>query len=204
MAMSRPVTTRPTKKMNKANVWGSQIHGGVRVGDETNYYINLPPPDPTAITRALAKFQELSENDEDFQWFVERLDFFTNQRTQSPVIGLEQKLINGGREDLLEVAIERKDFFVKCLMKSQLNQRRQGVFLYILQKISFAFEEHVRPLIKKGAPNEVIDSVILNGIVDAIYREVMAEDLTVDQYMISGMLYFLTGKCHLIWERPKC
>ncbi|MDX2353241.1 hypothetical protein [Stutzerimonas xanthomarina] len=110
--------------MNKANVWGSQIHGGVRVGDETNYYINLPPPDPTAITRALAKFQELSESDEDFQWFVERLDFFTNQKTQTPVIGLEQKLINGGREDLLEVAIERKDFFAKCLMKSQLNQRR--------------------------------------------------------------------------------
>lgn len=190
--------------MNKANVLGSQIHGDLRVGDDTNYIINLPPPDPTAITRALARFQELSENDEDFQWFVERLDFFTNQKTQTPVIGLEQKLTNGGRDDLLEVAIERKDFFAKRLMKSQLNRRRQGIFLYILQKISFAFEELVRPLIKKGAPNEVIDGVILNGIVDVIYREVMAEDPTIDQYIISGMLYFLTGKCHLIWERPNC
>ncbi|WP_373620484.1 ABC-three component system protein [Pseudomonas aeruginosa] len=174
------------------------------MGDDTNYIIQLPTPDPTAITRALARFQELSENDEDFQWFVERLDFFTNQKTQTPVIGLEQKLRNGGREDLIEVAIERKDFFAKRLMKSQLNRRRQGVFLYILQKISFGFEEHVRPLIKQGAPNEVIDGVILNGIVDAIYREVMAEDITVDQYIISGMLYFLTGKCHLIWEGPTC
>ncbi|MOA41785.1 hypothetical protein D3C78_1637840 [compost metagenome] len=105
---------------------------------------------------------------------------------------------------MLEVAIERKDAFAKRLMKSQLNRRRQAIFLYILQKISFGFEESIRPLIKQGVPNDVIDGVILNGIVDTIYREVMAEDFTIDQYMISGMLYFLTGKCHLIWEKPKC
>lgn len=204
METSRPVTIQTAKKMNKANVRGSQIYGGLRVGDDTNYIINLPAPDPTAITRALSRIQVLSESDEDFQWFVERLDFFTNQKTQTPVIGLEQKLMNGGREDLLEVAIERKDVFAKRLMRSQLNRRSQGVFLYILQKIHFAFEELIRPLIKNGAPNGVIDDVILNGIVNAIHREVMAEDLTIDQHMISGMLYFLTGKCHLIWERPKC
>jgi hypothetical protein len=190
--------------MNKANVLGSQIHGDLKVGDDTNYIINLPSPDPSAITRMLAKIQALSEHDEDFQWFIERLDFFTNQKNQTTVIGLEQKLINGGRDDLLETAIERKDLFAKRLMKSQLNRRRQGVFLYILQKISFTFEDLVRPLINKGVPNEVVDGVIMNGIVDAIYREVMAEDPTIDQSMISGMLYFLTGKCHLIWARPKC
>lgn len=190
--------------MNKASIWGSNIQGGVRVGDDTNYVINLPPADPTAITRAIARIQELSEHDEDFMYFIERLDFFTNQKTQSPMIGLEQKLKNGGREDLLEVAIERKDAFAKRLMKSQLNRRRQAIFLYILQKISFGFEESIRPLIKQGVPNDVIDGVILKGIIDTIYREVMAEDFTIDQYMISGMLYFLTGKCHLIWEKPKC
>ena len=190
--------------MNKANVLGSHIHGNLKVGDDTNYIINLPPPDPAAITRMLAKIQELSENDEDFQWFVERLDFFTNQKTQTTVIGLEQKLMNGGRDDLIETAIERKDLFAKRLMKSQLNRRRQGIFLYILQKISFAFEELVRPLIEKSVPNDVIDGVIMNGIVDAIYREIMAEDPTIDQSMISGMLYFLTGKCHLIWAKPSC
>lgn len=190
--------------MNKANVLGSHIHGDLRVGDNNKYIINLPPPDPAAISRALAKFQELSKADEDFRWFVERLDFFTNQKNQTLVIGLEQKLINGDREDLLEIAIERKDFFAKRLMKSQLNPRRQWIFLYILQKISFAFEESIRPLIKKGASSEVVDGVILSRIVDAIYHEVVAEDPTIDQYIISGMLYFLTGKCHLIWEKPNC
>ncbi|THJ33512.1 hypothetical protein E8K88_09540 [Lampropedia aestuarii] len=190
--------------MNKANVFGSHIHGNLNVGDENHYTINLPPPDPAAITRFLVKIQELSTNDDDFQWFVERLDFFTNQKTKTPVIGLEQKLINGEREDLIEIAIERKDLFAKRLMKSQLNQRRQGVFLYILQKISFTFEETIRPLMKNGVANEVIDGVILHGIIDTIYRDVMAEDPTIDQSMISGMLYFLTGKCHLIWEKQKC
>src|SRR5690554_5573967 len=149
--------------MNKANVRNSQVHGNIKVGDDTNYIFNLPPPDPEAITRALAQFQKLSETDEDFHWFVNRLSFFTNQKTETPVIGLEQKLINGGRSDLLETAITRKDFFAKHLMKSQLNYRRQFIFLYILQKISFGFEELVRPLIKTGAPHETIDNMILNG-----------------------------------------
>ncbi|RRV10444.1 hypothetical protein EGJ27_02135 [Pseudomonas sp. v388] len=190
--------------MNKANLWGSRVDGDLRVGDDTHYIINPPPPDPAALSRLLTQIQELSETDEDFQYFIGRLDFFTNQKTQTPVIGLEQKLRNGGRDDLLEIAIERKDAFAKRLFKSQLNRRRQGIFLYILQKISFAFEEQVRPLMKQGAPDTVIDTVILHGIVDTIFREVMAEDFTVDQYIISGMLYFLTGKCHLIWEKSKC
>lgn len=187
--------------MNKASLWGARVGGDLRVGDDTNYIINTPPPDPAALSRLLAQIQELSETDEDFQYFIGRLDFFSNQKAQTPIIGLEHKLLNGGRDDLLEIAIERKDAFAKRLFKSQLNRRRQGIFLYILQKISFAFEEQIRPLMKQGAPNEVIDSVILKGIVDTIYHEVMAEDFTIDQYIISGMLYFLTGKCHLIWEK---
>lgn len=190
--------------MNKAIIEDSEIHGPVIVGDQKNFHLTLPPPDPTAITRGLAKFQELCEKDEDFQHFVERLEFFTNQKERSPVIGLEQKLKNGGRDDLLEVAIERKDAFAKRLMRSQLNPRRQWIFLYILQKISFAFEEMVRPLIRQGAPVETIDTLIMTGIVDTIYREVMGEDTTIDQHLISGMLYFLTGKCHLVWEVQKC
>lgn len=187
--------------MNKASLWGARVDGSLRVGDDTNYIFNIPPPDPAALARLLAQIQELSETDEDFQYFIQRLDFFTNQKTQTPVIGLEQKLRNGGRDDLLEIAIERKDAFAKRLFRSQLNRRRQGIFLYILQKISFGFEEQVRPLMKQGAPDKVIDGIILNGIVDTIYSEVMTEDFTIDQYMISGMLYFLTGKCHLIWEK---
>lgn len=190
--------------MNKSSVWGSSIHGDVKVGDDTHFNIQLPPPDPSVIARALAKMQELKESDEDFQWFVDRLNFFTNDKAKNPVIGLEKKLENGGRYDLVETAIERKDLFAKRLMKSQLNPRRQYVFLYILQKIDFVFEGRVKPLIKKGAPDEVIDAIIMSGIVDNIYCEVVAEDPTIDQAMISGMLYFLTGKCHLVWDKPRC
>lgn len=190
--------------MNKASVSNSEIHGNLKVGDENNYIINLPPVDPTIIARFLKKIEALSTSDEDFQWFIERLDFFTAQKKNIPVIGLEQKLKNGGRADLIDVAIERKDSIAKRLYKSQLTPRRQGVFVYILQKISFSFEEKIRPLMKNGVDDEVIDRIILHGIVDEIYREIMAEDPTIDQAAISGMIYFLTGKCHLIWDKKKC
>ncbi|MDH0747969.1 hypothetical protein N5D61_16685 [Pseudomonas sp. GD03842] len=186
--------------MNSASINKSEIHGSVHVGDNNTYKIVLPPADPQGMASALARFQALSENDDDFQYFMERLDFFTSQNSRSPVIGLEKKLTNAGRQDLLEVAVERKDAFAKRIMRSQLSRRRQWIFYYILQKIDFYFTSQIKPLIRQRQPSEVIDAVIMSGIVEVIYREVMAEDPTIDLHTISGMLYFLTGKCHLVWE----
>lgn len=136
--------------MNKANVFNSQVHGDLKVGDENHYTINPPPVDPMAIARFLQRIEDLKSSDEEFVWFLERFNFLTNQKSQVPVIGLEQKLRNGGRDDLIEIAIERKDLFAKRLVRTQLARRRQAIFIYILQKINFLFEDMVRPLIKKA------------------------------------------------------
>lgn len=186
--------------MNKIVVKGSTLGDSLVGGDQYSFNIHIPPADPTVIIRGLENFQKLTQDDEDFQDFLDRLNFYVNQKNNIPVIGLEKKLVNGGRADLVTDAVERKDAFAKRLLKSQLNTRRQWIYLYVLQKISSAFEGLVRPLIKKGATGDAIDATIYYGIVSNIYNEVVGIDSTIDQYTISGMIYFLTGKCHLIWE----
>ncbi|MCS2609172.1 ABC-three component system protein [Halomonas dongshanensis] len=186
--------------MNKVSVKNGEVGKDIIGGDQYNYNIELPPIDCGAVVRGLERFQEMAESDEDFQYFLERLEFFTNNKTRSAVIGLEQKLVNGGRSDLVDDAIEKKDHFAKRFSKSQLNPRRQWIYLYILQKIKATFESSIRPLIKNKARSEVIDMAIYNHIVDRVYSEVIGSDPTIDQDTISGMLYFLTGKCHLIWD----
>jgi hypothetical protein len=186
--------------MNKVSVKNSDVGKDLIGGDQHNYNIELPPIDYEAVVRGLERFQEMVESDEDFQYFIERLEFFTNDKSRSTVIGLEQKLIEGGRTDLVDDAIEKKDHFAKRLSKSQLNPRRQWIYLYVLQKIKATFESSIRPLIKNNARSEVVDMAIYNHIVDRVYSEVIGSDSTIDQDTISGMLYFLTGKCHLVWN----
>lgn len=186
--------------MNKVIIKSSEIGKDLIGGDQHNYNIELPPIDYETVVRGLERFQEMTEGDEDFQYFIERLEFFTNDKRRSAVIGLENKLIKGGRGDLVDDAIEKKDHFAKRLSRSQLNPRRQWIYLYILQKIKATFDSSIRPLIKSKAGSEVIDVAIYHYIVDRVYSEVIGSDSTIDQDTISGMLYFLTGKCHLVWD----
>ncbi|RRV23306.1 hypothetical protein EGJ29_09700 [Pseudomonas sp. s199] len=116
------------------------------------------------------------------------------------MIGLEAKLRNGNREDLIESAIEHKDRFVKKISRGQLASRRQYIYYYILQKLDTQFHVQIVPLLKIGTPPHAIDAAIYNEIVSAVHSEALQVDPSIDMQLIYGMLYFLTGKCHLVWE----
>ncbi|MCK9818139.1 hypothetical protein M1B35_29425 [Pseudomonas sp. MAFF 302046] len=187
--------------MNKIVVTESDVKGSVVGGDQHNVtYIVAAAPDPNVIRAGLDRIGALSEGDEEFQDFVELLNTYLADRAGRPVIGLQKKLVNGNREDLVEEAIEHKDRFAKIAARAQLSPRRQYIYFYILQKIKASFDGQIRPLLKSGARPEDIDQAIYHNIVNTIFAEVCSVDVSIDQYLIYGMLYFLTGKCHLVWE----
>ncbi|NAO55362.1 ABC-three component system protein [Pseudomonas syringae] len=187
--------------MNKIAIDNSEIKGPVIGGDQNNItYVVAAAPDPTVIRAGLERISLLSESDEEFRDFIEVFNSYLNDRVNRPIIGLKQKLLNGDREDLVEEAIEHKDRFAKIVARAQFSPRRQYIYFYILQKIKAGFDGQVRPLIKAGALPENIDQSIYHNIVNSIFSEVNSVDISIDQHLIYGMLYFLTGKCHLVWE----
>lgn len=188
--------------MNKIVVKSSDVKGPIIGGDQNNItHIHVAAaPDPNIIRAGLDRISLLSERDEEFKDFIELFNSYLRDREGRPIVGLRQKLLNGGREDLVEDAIEHKDRFAKIAAKAQLSPRRQYIYFYILQKIKAAFDGQIRPLIKAGARPEDIDQSIYHNIVNSIFSEVNSVDISIDQHLIYGMLYFLTGKCHLVWE----
>ena len=187
--------------MNEIVVKDSDIKGSVVGGDQNNItYVVTAAPDPNVIRAGLDRISALSEGDEEFKDFIEIFNSYLTDRAGRPIIGLKQKLLNGDREDLVEEAIEHKDRFAKIAAKAQLSPRRQYIYFYILQKIKAAFDGQIRPLIKAGVLPENIDQSIYLNIVNSIFCEVNSVDISIDQHLIYGMLYFLTGKCHLVWE----
>lgn len=186
--------------MNKIVVKESKVDGSIIGGDQHNIYVVAASPDPTVIRAGLDRIGVLSKGDEEFEEFIELFHSYLTDRVGRPVIGLAQKLINGNREDLVDDAIEHKDRFAKIAARAQLSPRRQYIYFYILQKIKASFDGQIRPLLKAGVRPEDIDQAIYLNIVNAIFSEVCSVDISIDQHLIYGMLYFLTGKCHLVWE----
>lgn len=186
--------------MTEMNIKNSTIHGPLAGGNQTNIYYQQTP-NPEILRKAIEKLEKLSLEDEEYRDFIDRLGYYLQERNGRTNIGLEQKLLNGGREDLVDDAIMHKDFFAKKIARGQLARRRQYIYFYILQKISASFESQIRPLIRSGATPADIDATIYINIINTIFTEVIELDISIDQYLIYGMLYYLTGMCHLVWEK---
>lgn len=184
--------------MNNIVVRGSQVNGPV-VGRDYHYHAATAPPD--TLRRAIEKIETLNDDCGEYKDFLDRLNFYLQARAGRENIGLEEKLIRGNRQDIVEDAIFYKDAFAKIIAKGQLAKKRQYVFFYALQKIHSLFQSKVKPLINNGATAIDIDEKIYTDVIDYLFKEIQELDISIDQALIFGMLYYLTGMCHLVWEK---
>ena len=94
-----------------------------------------------------------------------------------------------------------KNKFERKLAKSQLSNVEQHVYAHILSVIEVAFNQHIRPMILNGSAKQDVDAAIQKEIYDPVYSAVVSFDVSITMGHVAGMLYFLTGKCHLVWGK---
>jgi hypothetical protein len=125
------------------------------------------------------------------------------QRYQRNVdmVGLEEKLKRGKREDLIERAMFYKEQFVKELTKKQMHQAAQEIYVELLEIIFHRFRANVTPVICAGASNQQVDTVISEQVTYIMDNIVMENRDLFSQVEIEGMFYFLTGGCHVRWDK---
>ncbi len=108
-------------------------------------------------------------------------------------------MTDAGRGDEVYEAEELKESFAKVLVKDNLSEQAQEAYVHILATIKTQYDGKVKPLIKTNAPLHEIESNVLN-IVESMYSELAGTVLEYDQRQVKGMLYFLTGNCHIDWK----
>ena len=128
-------------------------------------------------------------------------DYITNHPTRE-IIGLENKLTNGHREDLLDRATLLKNRFERRVAKQQMSLAEQRVYVQILSTISSVWHSKIKPLIDIESSKTTIDKVIHDELIEPVHKAIVRYDTLATMELISGMLYFLTGKCHLVWNKP--
>jgi hypothetical protein len=152
-----------------------------------------------ALETLIETSQKLAKQDPAYRDMIEEFQEFLTPRPGRTIIGLDNKLKEGERVDLLEDAEYLENKFSRKVSKKQLSDKEQIVYFHCLSKINSYFKSYIKPLINSKESNSKIDSEIQEKIISPLYEEILVvHPMTME--MIRGMLYFLTGKCHLRWK----
>lgn len=151
------------------------------------------------------RFKRLKEEVEKDIRYPGFLDDFMRYNTELDGKSMPDKLTDGGFNELeISKATYRKHQYVKKLEKNKLYETAQLIDLELFAMINLNFETYVEPLIMRGAEKSQIKVCVMERIIAPIF-ELINQDGQDDTFLnynvddIYGMVYFLTGKCHLNW-----
>ena len=119
--------------------------------------------------------------------------------------GLEEKLEDGGfdRSDI-DWALRKKEQYYKKAIKYECYPSAQEINLLLFADIKSKFDRYVYPLIKEGTVVTIVMQRTHEAIVEPLMKMLNEngehdEDLRYTTDHIYGMIYYLTGMCHLNW-----
>jgi len=157
-------------------------------------------PSPDKITALIEASKALQENSPEFKDLIEELENYHKPRPGRSIIGLENKLKNAKMDVLIDNAKYLKGRAISKLARYQLQSHKAALHNYIYGKINEIFNSQIQPLIEQGASPVQINKIISNLVVQPLADEVCVADPTINSDTIRGMLYILTGNCHLTWK----
>ena len=151
----------------------------------------------------LSKLQEQVDNNIQIQ---EKMDSIRRYHTKLPhTLGLKRKLQDGGfTKAAIDKACRLKQSYAKKATKYQYYEMANRIDDYLFAIVSNHFDVYVLPLIEAEKPLSEINLAVYEKVIIPVVDELNvngAEDTclcyTTDD--IFGMLYYLTGNCHINW-----
>ena len=146
------------------------------------------------------KLEEEKKASTIFCEIVDELLHFKTYAKDTDVIGLEQKLENGRRLKYLDFAEKSKEKFTKKLLKNEHSETAQHIYAFLLAKVYSRFETNISPRLSENHPEEYINQLIAELIIKPIEELLGNNLLHIYEDEINGMIYFLTGNCHIKWN----
>lgn len=143
--------------------------------------------------------REVASGESEFKELFDKIRHFSSNIDEIKQ-ELSEKLADGGFEDDTDWATELKEAYTKRLLKNDVSLAQQKIHAFLLVKVQMAFRRHVLSAIRKGDSQDEIKILIDNQVISRV-GSYLGYDNVLDLYEddINGMLYFLTGNCHVKW-----
>lgn len=181
-------------KISDVNTSGGDLVVGKK---ETYQFVS---PNTNKIAEIIELSKSYAEESEDYKELVEELESYQKPRPNRDIIGLENKLKLANMENLLEDAFYLKDKAARRLARHQFSSHKMAVHIYLFGKIHEQFNCKILPEIKNGLTSDEVNQFISDIIVTPVAEEAAPADPSINADIVRGMLYFLTGNCHIKWS----
>lgn len=191
-----PITSIVTQEGNE--VGGDQAGRDI-FKSQTTYVLPTGSGFSVEHMRKLAERYQVERRDNViFKEILEDLQHFRQPIEGEKVVGLEEKLKLAKLECLLPFAMQTKELFAKKLSRNFSSECAQEIFSVLLAEIWTRFQLNITPLLstvdRLAIPAKVYEIVVapVNEMLGENVLELKAND-------VAGMVYFLTGNCHITW-----
>lgn len=183
--------------------WGQQLltmTSGANYQDRAQHIGDNIFSPLSSLETAIEQIKKAGREDNQLIDIIEDLADYITVNPERKIIGLEEKLKRAGRSELFERAKELKNKFARRVARNQMSKTEQDVYIQILAAINTTWHQVIRPQIIAGATSQMIDQLIFDKLIQPVHQAIVRFDRTITTEAVCGMLYFLTGKCHLRWE----
>jgi len=154
----------------------------------------------SSMRSLIARFKKEAEENETFSGVIPKLQHYSNViDAPEEIQGLEGKLQVAGYDSFLHLGLATKEQFAKKLTEFQFSRSAQEILSFLLAEVFTRFHTGVLPAIASDESQTVVLRLVQSEVIDPISD--LVEDNVLDLYAdeLTGMLYFLTGNCHIKW-----
>jgi hypothetical protein len=157
--------------------------------------------------KSIASMLKLSEsyknerkNDAVFNKILDDLEHYQTQIPGETLVGLEGKLEAAQLNWLVTDATRLKQMFAKKLSQNLFSESAQKIFCVLLAEVLTRFTYKIKPVLDTISQRDLCDKV-LGEVIEPV-NEMLGENvLELHSEHISGMIYYLTGNCHIKWTK---
>lgn len=174
---------------------GSNFYGPFAARDMINQNIL---PKPTQMDLLIDVYKEEVKNGAEVESLIDELMHYNSHKHE--IRNLETKLTEANLSELVKEAEELKQLISMLILKNQNYKSAQKIITLLLDEVASIFNSKIKPHITCEITKSAAESLIAEHLETEVRKHLGENVLDIYNRQIKGMLYFLTGNCHLEWK----
>lgn len=155
-------------------------------------------PKDGQLDKLSKSYRREAKNCETVKSIIDELHHYKNSKSE--VRNLEVKLKDAGFEYLLEEAEELKELVAKLIVKYQHYTSAQRIITFLLADVESSFNANILPKLGSISNESELKKIFREYLEKEIQDKLGENVLDIYNRQINGMVYFLTGNCHIEWK----
>lgn len=155
-------------------------------------------PAPTQMDLLSQKYVEEKSNQQVTYVIIDELTHYSNENYD--IRDLTEKLEDAGFGYLIDVGEELKEEVSKLIIRNQHYKSAQKIITYLLAEVESIFNANIKKRLLDVREEAALKLLFRTHLEKEIQAHLGDNVLEIFNRQINGMVYFLTGNCHLEWK----